>query len=73
VENGGGMSLLADAQLTDPVRFRAAWEQTASLRLRQGDTSVLAEYDQQGRVYGGEPEQMSWATRSPTTSRKAAP
>ena len=46
VENGGGMSLLADAlgyaQLTDPVRFQAAWEQAASLRLRQGDTSVLA-------------------------------
>ena len=62
VENGGGMSLLADAlgyaQLTDPVRFRATWEQAASLRLRAGDTSVLAEYDQHGRVYGGEPEQM---------------
>src|SRR5207248_5927933 len=42
VENGGGMSLLADAlgyaQLTEPVRFRAAWEQAASLRLRDGDT-----------------------------------
>jgi hypothetical protein len=62
VENGGGMSLLADAlgyaQLTDPVRFRAAWEQAASLRLRDGDTSVLAEYDQHGRIRGGEPEQM---------------
>jgi len=62
VENGGGMSLLADAlgyaQLTDPVRFRAAWEQAASLRLRAGDTSVLADYDQHGRIYGGEPEQM---------------
>jgi hypothetical protein len=61
VENGGGMSLLADAlgyaQLTQPVRFHAAWEQAASLRLRTGDTSVLAEYDQQGRIYGGEPEQ----------------
>ena len=38
VENGGGMSLLAGAlgyaQLTEPVRFRAAWEQAASLRLR---------------------------------------
>ena len=56
------MSLLADAlgyaQLTEPVRFRAAWVQAASLRLRQGDTSVLAEYDQQGRIYGGDPEQM---------------
>ena len=62
VENGGGMSLLADAlgyvQLTEPTRFRAAWEQDASLRLHAGDTSVLAEYDQHGRIRGGEPEQM---------------
>ena len=62
VENGGGMSLLAGAlgyaQLTEPVRFRAAWEQAASLRLRAGDTSVLAEYDQHGRIRGGDPEQM---------------
>ena len=62
VENGGAMSLLAGAlgyvQLPDPVRFRAAWEQAASLRLRTGDTSVLAEYDQHGRITGGEPEQM---------------
>ena len=47
VENGGGLSLLASAlgfvQLTEPVRFRAGWEQAASLRLRAGDTSVLAE------------------------------
>ena len=58
VENGGGMSLLGDAQLTEPVRFRAAWEQAASLRLRAGDTAVLAEYGQHGRIYGGDPEQM---------------
>ena len=62
VENGGGMSLLADAlgyaRLAEPVRFRAAWEQTASLRLRSGDTTVLAEYDQHGRIHGGDPEQM---------------
>ena len=62
VENGGGMSLLADAlgyaRLAEPARFRAAWEQAASLRLRAGDTTVLAEYDQHGRIYGGEPEQM---------------
>ena len=47
VESGGGLSLLADAlgcvQLVEPVRFRAAWEQAASLRLRAGDTTVLAE------------------------------
>ena len=62
VENGGGLSLLADAlgcvQLAEPVRFRAAWEQAASLRLRAGDTSVLADYDQHARIRGGEPEQM---------------
>jgi hypothetical protein len=63
VENGGAMSLLADilgyVQLPDPVRFRAGWEQAGSLRLRAGDTSVLAEYDQHGRITGGEPEQMT--------------
>ena len=62
VESGGGLSLLADAlgfvQLAEPVRFRAAWEQAASLRLRAGDTSVLAEYDQHARIRGGDPEQM---------------
>jgi hypothetical protein len=62
VENGGGMALLASrlgyVQLAEPVRFRARWEQAASLRLRTGDTSVLAAYDQHGRIRGGEPEQI---------------
>ena len=62
VENGGGMALLASrlgyVQLAEPVRFRAGWEQAASLRLRAGDVSVLAEYDQHGRIRGGEPEQI---------------
>ena len=62
VENGGGMSLLAGAlgyaRLAEPARFRAAWEQQASLRLRDGDVTVLADYDQHGRIVGGEPEQM---------------
>ena len=62
VESGGGMALLAGAlgyaRLAEPVRFRAAWEQRASLRLRNGDTTVLGEYDQHGRIHGGEPEQM---------------
>ena len=62
VENGGGMSLLADAlgyvRLAEPTRFRAAWEQAASLRLHDGDATVLADYDQHGRIMGGEPEQM---------------
>ena len=62
VENGGGMSLLASAlgyaRLAEPTRFRAAWEQAASLRLRDGDTTVLNDYDQHGRIHGGDPEQM---------------
>src|SRR6266566_1947092 len=62
VENGGGMSLLAAAlgyvRLAEPVRFRSDWEQQASLRLHDGDTTVLADYDQHGRIIGGEPEQM---------------
>jgi len=62
VESGGGLSLLAEAlgcvQLVEPVRFRVGWEQAASLRLRAGDTSVLADYDQHARIRGGTPEQM---------------
>jgi conjugative relaxase-like TrwC/TraI family protein len=62
VENGGGLSLLAETlgfvQLAEPVRFRAAWEQAASLRLRAGDATVLGEYDKHARIRGGEPEQM---------------
>jgi conjugative relaxase-like TrwC/TraI family protein len=62
VENGGGMSLLAGVlgyvQLAEPVRFRAEWERAASLRLRDGDVSVMADYDQHGRIKGGDPEQM---------------
>jgi len=68
VENGGGMSLLAEAlgyaRLAEPVRFRAAWEQAASLRLHDGDTTVLTEYDQHGRITGGDPEQMMDAAAS---------
>ena len=62
VENGGAMSLLADrlgyVRLAEPARFRAGWEQAASLRLRAGDISVLADYDQRARITGGEPEHM---------------
>jgi conjugative relaxase-like TrwC/TraI family protein len=62
IENGGGMSLLAEqlgyVKLAEPVRFRNAWEQAASLRLRAGDTSVLAAYDQHARIRGGQPEEM---------------
>ena len=62
VEAGGGLSLLAESlgfvRLAEPTRFRERWEQAASLRLRVGDTTVLATYDQHARIIGGEPEQM---------------
>jgi conjugative relaxase-like TrwC/TraI family protein len=63
VQNGGGMSLLASrlgyARLAESVRFHAPWEQAASLRLRDADTTVLADYDQHARLIGGDPEQMT--------------
>jgi TrwC relaxase/AAA domain len=61
VEGGGAMALLADrlgyVQLAEPVRFTAAWERAASLRLRSGDVAVLDEYDQHGRIRGALPDQ----------------
>lgn len=48
VQNGGGISLLAE-----PVRFPAGWERDATLRLREGDASVLADYDQHARIRAG--------------------
>ena len=61
VEGGGAMMLLAErlgyVQLAEPVRFTAAWEREASLRLRRGDATALDEYDQHGRIRGAPPEQ----------------
>jgi conjugative relaxase-like TrwC/TraI family protein len=54
---GGGMELVtANAlthELTETRRFAAEWEGPASLRLREGDESVLAEYHKQGRILDG--------------------
>jgi conjugative relaxase-like TrwC/TraI family protein len=62
-EAGGAMRLLADEhgyyQLSTVQRFDQEWERAASLRLRAGDTGVLAEYDQRGRVLEGTREQMT--------------
>jgi hypothetical protein len=61
VEGGGAMMLLADrlgyVQLAEAVRFTAAWERQASLRLRQGDVTALDDYDQHGRIRGAPPDQ----------------
>jgi hypothetical protein len=43
-------------QLAEPVRFTAAWERDASLRLRSGDATALDDYDQHGRIRGAPPD-----------------
>jgi conjugative relaxase-like TrwC/TraI family protein len=54
---GGGMELVtANAlthELTETRRFTHDWEGPASLRLRNGDETVLAEYHKQGRILDG--------------------
>jgi conjugative relaxase-like TrwC/TraI family protein len=51
---GGGMELVADAgaayELTEARRFSAGWERAASLRLRDGDETVLGDYHKNGRL-----------------------
>jgi AAA domain len=69
VEGGGAMTLLADrlgyVQLAEPVRFAAAWERQASLRLRSGDATALDDYDLHGRIRGAPPDQaMDQAARA---------
>jgi conjugative relaxase-like TrwC/TraI family protein len=63
VEGGGGMMLLARrhgyVQLAEPQRFTHGWERDATLRLRAGNTTVLAEYEQHGRLRGGTPEEAT--------------
>ena len=75
IQNGGGMSLLADrlgyVRLAEPVRFRAAWERTASLRLRDGDATVAGEYDRHGRITGGHPELVTEAAAAHYTALAA--
>ncbi|MCW2899258.1 MAG: TrwC relaxase [Streptosporangiaceae bacterium] len=51
---GGGMDLIASSgaryELAEARRFTHEWERAASLRLRDGDESVLRVYHQQGRL-----------------------
>ncbi|MDP9070960.1 MAG: relaxase domain-containing protein, partial [Actinomycetota bacterium] len=62
VEAGGLFRLLAAeidaAELTGVRRFHALWEREASLRLRDGDKTVIGDYLQHGRVVGGDREVM---------------
>ena len=50
---------IGHAQLTEAVRFRNGWEGTASLAIRAGEVSALAEYDAHGRLHGGSYEDMA--------------
>ena len=63
VEGGGAMMLLARrlgyVQLAEPQRFTHAWERDATLRLRAGDVTVLAEYEEHGRLRGGTAEEAT--------------
>ena len=46
-------------QLAEPQRFTHAWERDATLRLRAGDVTVLADYEEHGRLRGGTPEEAT--------------
>jgi len=63
VEGGGAMALLARrlgfVELSEPQRFVAAWQRRATLGLRAGDTAVLRNYEQHGRLRGGTPEEAT--------------
>jgi AAA domain/TrwC relaxase len=60
--SGGAMNLMANrigfSQLAVPVRFKAAWERDASLRLRMGDEAALEAYLVNGRITGAAREEM---------------
>ncbi len=46
-------------QLAEPQRFTHGWERDATLRLRAEDTTVLAAYEEHGRLRGGAPEEAT--------------
>jgi hypothetical protein len=62
---GGALGMLARQhgyyQLTIVQRMTEAWEREASLRLRDGDITVLADYDRHGRLTEGSAEDMGTA------------
>ena len=43
---------LGAAELSEVMRFDQQWERDASVRLREGDFSVVASYDRRGRIRG---------------------
>ena len=77
---GGMLALLAADngahELAEVHRFDHDWEKQASLRLRAGDTSVIPEYEDRGRLQAGRGSRCrpprsaaTWPTPSPGRSR----
>src|SRR5690606_4583585 len=64
VGRGGMFSHLIDihgaVELDRVHRFTHEWERSASLRLRAGDPTVLAEYERRGRLHDGTLEDMEF-------------
>jgi conjugative relaxase-like TrwC/TraI family protein len=63
VEAGSAFRMLVrhredHAKLTGVRRFSAEWEAQASLRLREGDATVLEEYERHGRIEQGSGEEV---------------
>ncbi len=63
VEAGSAFRMLVrhhedHAKLTEVRRFSAEWEAQASLRLREGDATVLEEYERHGRIEQGSGEEV---------------
>ncbi|MFF8432434.1 MobF family relaxase [Streptomyces sp. NPDC016566] len=63
VGSGGIFSQLTEElpnvhRLDAVMRFNSEWEKKASLKLRQGEVDVLAEYDAHGRLRAGTRQQM---------------
>lgn len=60
---GGTMRAIASEhgffELHQVLRFREAWEGPASVRLRAGDTTVIREYIERGRVIEGTEEEVT--------------
>ena len=61
--NAGGMfpllaGRLGAVEIHEVHRFAQRWEKDASLRLRHGDVTVIADYQARGRVHAGREDQV---------------
>jgi ATP-dependent exoDNAse (exonuclease V) alpha subunit len=65
IGRGGMFAHLVDicgaTELDQLHRFTHPWERDATRRLRQGDPSVIGEYERRGRLHHGTPDEMEAA------------